>query len=108
MTKGLSVLIVLVLFLLPLSARAQPADVPFFLPSSRISTIYPMPGVVYFYDQYGNSVIFYQQWSGRVWYSARDSSGRIVQQGYRSDPPPTFDPREMPPLNREAPDLDVR
>jgi len=107
MTKGLSLLIVLILCLLPLSAQAQHADVPLFSTSSRISILYPIPDVMYAYDQHGNSVIFYRQWSGLVWYSARDSSGRIVKEGYGVPPPLAFDPPGMPSVNREASDPDL-
>ena len=108
MTKGRSILIVLVIFLLSVPAQAQDVEVPFFSLSSRISILYPMPDVIYVYDQHGNSVIFYRQWSGLVWYSARDSSGRIAQEGYRIAPPLAFDLHGMPPMNREAPDQDLR
>ena len=104
----MSLLIVLVLCLLPLSAQAQNAEVPLFASSSRIYILYPMPDVVYFYDEHGNNVIFYRQWSGLAWYSARDSSGRIVQEGYRVAPPLALNPGGMPPGNREALDQDIR
>jgi hypothetical protein len=104
----MSLLLVLVLCLLPLSAQAENVDVPLFSFFSRIYILYPMPDVVYFYDQDGNSVIVYRQWSGLAWFSAQDSSGRIVQQGYRVGPPLALDPREMSPVNREVPNQDRR
>jgi len=108
MKKWMSLLIVLVLCLLPLSAQAQNVEAPLFAHSSRIDILYPMPDVAYFYDEHGNSVIFYRQWSGLAWYSARDSSGRIVREGYGIAPPLALDPRGMPSVNREAPDQDIR
>lgn len=104
----MSLLIVLVLCLLPLSAQAQNVETPLFAHSSRIYIIYPLPDVAYFYDERGNSAIFYRQWSGLAWYSARDASGRIVQEGYRAAPPLAVDPRGMPSVNREVPDEDIR
>ena len=106
--KGMALLIVLVFCLLPLSAQAQNVEAPLFAHSSRIYILYPMPDVTYFYDEHGNSVIFYRQWSGLAWYSARDSSGRIVREGYGAAPPVAVDPQEMPSVNREAPDQDIR
>jgi hypothetical protein len=108
MTKRISILIVLLLCLLPLSAQAQNVAVSLFSYSSMIYILYPIPDVVYFYDERGNSVVFYRQWSGLAWYSARDSSGRIVQEGYRVAPPLALDPGGMPSVNGEAPDPDIR
>jgi len=108
MKKWMSLLIVLVLCLLPLSAQAQNVEAPLFAHSSRIDILYPMPDVAYFYDEHGNSVIFYRQWSGLAWYSTRDSSGRIVREGYGAAPPVAVDPQGMPSVNREAPDQDIR
>ena len=101
-------LLVLVLCLLPLSAQAQNVEAPLFAHSSRIYILYPLPDVAYFYDEHGNSVIFYRQWSGLAWYSARDSSGRIMREGYGAVPPLAVAPRGMPLVNREAPDQDIR
>jgi dienelactone hydrolase len=99
MKKRMSLLVVLVLCLLPLSAQAQNVEAPLFAHSSRIYILYPMPDVAYFYDEHGNSVIMYRQWSGLAWYSARDSSGRIVQEGYKVAPPLALDRRGMPSVN---------
>ena len=108
MTKGTSILIILVLSLLPVSAQAQDIDVPLFSPSANIHILYPLSGFVYFYDARGNSIIFYRQWSGDEWYSARDSTGGIVQEGYRVAPQRASDLHGMPPMNREAPEQDIR
>lgn len=108
MNKGMALLIVLLLSLLPLSAQAQSLAAPLFSPGSTIYILSPLPDVMYFYDAHGNSAIFYRQWSGLAWYSAQDASGRIVQQGYRFPPPFALDPREVPSVNREAPDQDIR
>src|SRR6476660_6100204 len=103
----MSLLLVLVLCLLPLSAQAQHVEAPLFAHSSTLSILYPMPDVVYFYDERGNSVIFYRQWFGVAWYSARDSSGRSVREGYWAAPL-AVGPRGMPSVNRAATDQDIR
>ena len=108
MKKWMSLLIILVFCLLPLSPQAQNVEAPLFAYSSRIYIVYPVPDVAYFYDEHGNSVIFYRQWSGLAWYSARDSSGRIVREGYGATPPLALDPRGMPSVNREASDEGIR
>src|ERR1043165_2480867 len=108
MTKAMSRLVGLVLLLLPLSTQAHHADVPLFSGASRISILYPMPDVMYAYDQHGNSIILYRQWFGLVWYSARDSFGRIVKEGYGVVPPLVLDPGGRPSVNGDMPDRDLR
>ncbi|HSS29806.1 MAG TPA: hypothetical protein VLL06_02185 [Nitrospiraceae bacterium] len=104
----MALLIILIFCLLPHSAQAQSVEAPLFAHSARIYIVYPMPDVVYFHDEHGNSVIFYRQWSGLAWYSARDSSGRIVREGYGIAPPLALNPSSVPSLNRETSDEDVR
>jgi len=94
--------------LLPTAALPQNVEAPLFAYSSRIYIVYPVPDVAYFYDEHGNSVIFYRQWSGLAWYSARDSSGRIAREGYGIAPPLALDPSRVPSLNREASDEGIR